>query len=42
MLIALEPSLRKIVDRMDAGLCGIKDMMKCFIAPGAAFNLYQI
>ena len=41
MLIALEPSLRTIVDGMDAVLRGICDMMRWFVAPGAPFNIYN-
>ena len=42
MLIALEPNVRKIVEGISAELPGLEDMMRWFIAPGVALNLYSM
>ena len=42
MLIALEPNVRKIVEGISAELPGLEDMMRWFVAPGAALNLYEM
>ena len=42
MVISLEPNVRKISEGIGEVLPGLEDMLRWFVAPGAALNLYSM